>query len=79
MTENSIAKHVLVPKHEKISEEEKKELFKKLSITERELPKITLNDPAIQGFDVKLGDVIKITRESSTAGISIYYRGVSND
>ena len=80
MTEDTIYKNVLVPKHEKISEEEKKELFEKFKISDRELPKITINDPALKGLeDVKVGDVIKITRKSQTAGTAIYYRGVSND
>jgi DNA-directed RNA polymerase subunit H len=79
MTENTQYNNVLVPKHEKISEEEKKELFEKFNITDRELPKILKNDPALRGMDVKAGDVIKITRKSPTAGTAIYYRGVTND
>jgi len=79
MTEDIKHNHILVPVHEKISDEEKKELFEKFHITDRELPKILLNDPAIQSLGVKVGDVIKITRKSPTAGTAIYYRGVTND
>jgi len=79
MTENSKPNHILVPVHEKISDEEKKALFEKFNITERELPRILQTDAALAGMDVKLGDVIKITRNSPTAGVSIYYRGVSNE
>lgn len=79
MTEDSKPNHILVPVHEKISDEEKTALFEKFNITERELPRILQTDAALAGLDVKLGDVIKITRKSPTAGVSIYYRGVSNE
>ncbi len=68
--------HVLVPKHEKLSEKEKEALFKRYHLKMQDLPKIKKNDPAIAHLDVKYGDVIKITRESKTAGKSVYYRGV---
>ena len=73
-----ITKHVLVPKHAKLSEKEKDELFKRYNITLRELPKILKDDPALASLDVKPGDVIKITRKSPTAGESVFYRGVSD-
>jgi DNA-directed RNA polymerase subunit H len=80
MTEdNTKANHILVPKHEKISDEEKKALFERYNISVRELPKIMINDAALAGMDVKVGDVIKITRKSSTAGFAVYYRGVTNE
>jgi len=71
--------HILVPKHEKISETEKKDLFEKYKISIKELPRISKNDAAIQHLDVKQGDVIRITRKSPTAKLSVYYRGVSDD
>ena|SRR3989338_4062728 len=71
-----ISKHVLVPKHDKVSEKEKKELFSSYNITLFELPKILITDPAIRSLNVKIGDVIKITKKSQTAGEVVYYRGV---
>jgi len=69
-----ILNNVLVPKHTIISESEKEELLAKLNISPKQLPKISVNDPAIKLLDAKVGDVIKITRKSPTAGTSIYYR-----
>ena len=68
--------HIYVPKHEIISKQEGQEILKKYNCKPTELPLIMVNDPAILGLGVKPGDVIKITRTSSTAGISLYYRYV---
>jgi len=71
-----ISEHVLIPKHTKLSDKDKKALFEKYNISVTQLPKISLEDPAIRNLGVKIGDVIKITRKSITAGESFFYRGV---
>ncbi len=68
--------HVYVPKHEIISKNEANEVLEKFNCKPSELPLIFVTDPAIVGLGVKPGDVIKITRKSSTAGESLYYRYV---
>lgn len=74
-----IAKHILVPKHSKLKEQEKAKLLENLHLTVKELPKISKDDPAIAKLDVKAGDVIKIERESKTAGTAFYFRAVTED
>jgi len=74
----NIKNHVLVPEHSKLTKKEIQELLEKYNLSLNELPKIGLTDPAITSLNVKQGDVIKITRDSSTAGKSIYYRVVIN-
>ncbi len=69
-----ILKHVLVPKHEILSKEEKEQLLARYRIKERNLPKIKPNDPAAAAIGAKPGDVLRITRSSKTAGESVYYR-----
>ncbi|RME53320.1 DNA-directed RNA polymerase subunit H [Candidatus Woesearchaeota archaeon] len=71
-----VEEHVLVPKHEKISEAEKKKVLEEHNITVHDLPKILRSDPAIAHLDCKEGDVIRIRRKSLTAGESVFYRGV---
>jgi DNA-directed RNA polymerase subunit H len=68
--------HVLVPKHEKLTEEEKQKLFEDYEISFQDLPKIKIKDKAIGELEAQEGDVIKITRPSSTAGEAYFYRGV---
>jgi DNA-directed RNA polymerase subunit H len=66
--------HMLVPKHEILSEEEVEELLKTLGIKKEQLPKIKANDPIAKEIGAKPGDIVKITRESLTAGRSTFYR-----
>ncbi len=70
--------HVLIPKHEKISEKAKEKLLEKYNVKIGQLPKVSLDDPAIKHLEVEIGDVVKITRESPTAGESEFYRVVVN-
>ncbi len=74
-----IKEHVFLPKHVKINDKDKKELLEKYNITIKELPKIYKTDPALRNSGVEAGDVIKIIRNSPTAGESMYYRVVIND
>ncbi|MBU0460680.1 MAG: DNA-directed RNA polymerase subunit H [Nanoarchaeota archaeon] len=71
-----VTQHNLVPKHKKLSDTEKEKLFAKFNITNIELPKIALSDPAIEKLGVKIGDIIVVERESQTAGVTHYYRAV---
>ncbi len=71
--------HVLIPLHEKLTDKERKELLARYNVTFRELPKIIIGDAALTGMDVAVGDVIRITRVSPTAGKTYFYRGVSSD
>ena len=73
-----IKKHSLVPKHSKVSEKEKKDIIEKYKISVYDLPLIERKDAAIKDLDVKPGDVIKIIRDSPTAGESVFYRCVIN-
>ena len=69
--------HVSVPKHEVLNKGDAKKLLIKYGVTPKRLPKILAGDQALKGMDdVKVGDIIKITRKSPTAGESVYYRVV---
>ncbi len=79
MKKVDVTKHVLIPKHVKLGEKEKAELFERYKITVEALPKILKSDAAISELSVKEEDVIKIIRASPTAGESVFYRVVAND
>ncbi len=68
--------HIFVPQHIKLTENEIEEFLKKLNIVRDQLPKILKKDPAIVSLEPQQGDIIKILRDSPTAGKTIYYRVV---
>ena len=70
----NITNHGLVPEHVIISKDEVKELIEKYHCKVESLPLISNIDPMVKKLQAQPGDIIKITRPSSTAGISIYYR-----
>jgi DNA-directed RNA polymerases I, II, and III subunit RPABC1 len=72
----NINTHGLVPKHIKLNETDKKKLFEQHHVDIKSLPKILVTDPAIEGMNLKQGDVVKIERISRTAGTTNYYRVV---
>ena len=71
-----VDKHILIPKHTKLSDSQKEKLLEKYNISVRELPRMLKTDPAIISLGAKPGDVVKITRKSQTAGEAIFYRVV---
>jgi len=73
-----VDKHILTPKHSKLGEREKTQLLDKYHVTSKEMPKILKTDAALRELEVKMGDIIKITRKSETAGESVFYRVVSD-
>ena len=68
--------HISVPKHEVLKKSNTEKILNQYNITTHQLPKIRASDPALKQINPKIGDVIKITRKSPTAGISVYYRVV---
>ena len=74
--ENKVTDHVLVPKHEILSEEDKKEVLSQHNATEDQFPFLFSIDPVVREIGAKPGDMVKITRVSDTAGETTYYRFV---
>jgi len=72
----NIFKHKLVPQHEILPPEEAKELLEKYRVKPHQLPHIKASDIAVVAIGAKPGDVLKITRNSVTAGKSVSYRYV---
>lgn len=68
--------HKLVPKHEVLSEEEAQEMLEEYDIEASQLPKLNTKNPVAEEMDLEEGDIVKITRDSPTAGKKVAYRYV---
>ena len=82
-SENStfnVLEHDLVPEHHLLTEEEAQKVLQELNITKDKLPKISRSDAAlkvletIRGAPIEEGSIIKIVRNSETAGKFVAYR-----
>ncbi len=71
-----VGRHVLVPKHEVLPKNKVDELLTQYKITLYQIPLIKSTDPAVKEIRGNPGDVIKITRESQTAGRAVIYKFV---
>jgi DNA-directed RNA polymerase subunit H len=68
--------HQLVPKHELLSKKDAEELMRQFHIRPYQLPYILTSDPAVVALEAKVGDILRVTRKSPTAGEVTVYRYV---
>ena len=73
-----IQEHMLVPKHEIMTEDEIADEFSDVEYDFKDLPKIKVNDPVAKSIGAEPGNILRITRESQTAGVFVTYRIVED-
>jgi len=72
----NIFEHVLVPKHEIVGDKERENVLAQYRVQPFQLPRLKASDPGAKAIDAKPGDIVRITRDSPTAGKYISYRYV---
>ena len=80
MSDFHVMKHVLVPEHHLVEEEDEQAILDEFSIKKLELPKIKHSDACVSlleekaGKEIIEGRIIKIIRPSETSGEAVSYR-----
>jgi len=72
----NIYEHVLVPKHEIVPPDEREKILSEYRVQPYQLPRLKASDPAVKAIGAKPGDIVKVTRDSPTAGKYVSYRYV---
>lgn len=66
--------HRMVPMHEILEKNDIEKTLSDYNINKEQMPKIRVTDPVAVSIKAKVGDVVRITRMSPTAGKAIFYR-----
>ncbi len=66
--------HELVPKHIIASNDEVQLVLNHYGIKKNQLPRIFRDDPAVKVLGANPGEIIRVERDSPTAGLTYYYR-----
>jgi DNA-directed RNA polymerase subunit H len=72
----NIFDHELVPKHEIVKPEVREKLLHEYRVQPYQFPHLLSSDPAVVAIGAKPGDIVRIIRDSPTAGKYVSYRYV---
>eukprot|EP00035_Acanthoeca_spectabilis_P021493 m.438536 g.438536 ORF g.438536 m.438536 type:complete len:216 (+) comp18254_c0_seq1:242-889(+) len=70
----NITEHMYVPKHTVLSDADKAIILERYKMTEEQMPRIQESDPISRYFGLVPGQLLKIVRNSPTAGRYVTYR-----
>eukprot|EP00038_Savillea_parva_P003471 m.126243 g.126243 ORF g.126243 m.126243 type:complete len:216 (+) comp11184_c0_seq1:362-1009(+) len=70
----NITEHMYVPKHTVLSETDKQIILARYKMSEEQMPRIQETDPIARYFGLMQGQLLKIVRQSPTAGRYVTYR-----
>ncbi|KAM7258827.1 hypothetical protein ACFE04_014568 [Oxalis oulophora] len=73
----NITKHVLKPKHQVLTEQEKQKLLQEYSIDEKQLPRLLKKDAIAKYYGLEKGQVVKVTYDDEIIESHFTYRCVS--
>ena len=66
--------HDLQPVFEVLNEEEKEKFMAEYQVTKKQMSKMKSIDPIARYYNSKAGDIFRIIRPSTSAGVGIHYR-----
>ncbi|KAF8403606.1 hypothetical protein HHK36_011710 [Tetracentron sinense] len=72
----NITKHILMPKHEILTNEEKQKLLKKLNLEDNQIPRMLKKDAIARYYGLEKGQVVKSTYDGEITDSHVSYRCV---
>ncbi|KAL2320681.1 hypothetical protein Fmac_029650 [Flemingia macrophylla] len=72
----NITKHVMRPKHQVLTDRQKKNLLKKYNIEEKQLPRMLQTDAIARYYGLERGQVVKVTYSGEMTQMHVTYRCV---
>ena len=66
----------MIPKHELLTKEEASQVLARYNSKPSQFPYILSTDAIVKEIGARPGDLVRITRQSETAGTGTYYRYV---
>ncbi|XP_058740171.1 DNA-directed RNA polymerase V subunit 5A-like [Vicia villosa] len=72
----NITKHVLKPKHQILTDKQKRNLLKKYDIQEKQLPRMLQTDAIARYYGLQRGQVVKVTYTGEITQMHVTYRCV---
>lgn len=70
----NITEHKLINKYYVLDDQAKKELLKKYTVQDTQLPRILISDPLARYYGLKRGQIVKIRRSDVTSSDYYTYR-----
>nr|XP_010922168.1 DNA-directed RNA polymerase V subunit 5A isoform X3 [Elaeis guineensis] len=70
----NITKHVLKPRHDVLTEEEKQKLLKKYNVEDSQLPRMLETDAIARYYGLQKGQVVKVTYDGELTRSHVTYR-----
>lgn len=70
----NLVEHILVPKHELLTEEEAVVFYEKYNCKKRNMPKLLSTDPVAKYYNMSPGNICRIIRPSEKSGYVASYR-----
>ncbi len=66
VTTVDVLSHKLVPEMKVLSESEKSKVLSKYGVNDRQLPRMSVSDPAAVALKAAPGDIVKVERDDGT-------------
>jgi DNA-directed RNA polymerase subunit H len=70
----NLIEHDLQPIFQVLTDEEKEKFMEEYQVTKKQMSKMKSIDPIARYFNSKAGDIFRIIRPSTSAGVGIHYR-----